>query len=102
MTKTAHHKTVWAQQEVPPYLLPVQPQTSCGSDACSSSRPCMLPLLLVRYMATQNTELNVHLNSGLCNETPESDFMFETAVNGAALLDCSIFYIFNIFHISAP
>lgn len=54
--KTARPKTVWAQQEAPPYLLPGQPQTSCGPDACSSSQPCLPPSPLVRTGTTCSTK----------------------------------------------
>lgn len=77
VTETAHHEAVWAQQEVPPCLLPGQPQTSCGSDACSSSLPCMPPSQLVSTTVAQNNEVNI-LSSPLafCDVTLEPDHSF--------------------------
>lgn len=81
VTETAHHEAVWAQQEVPPCLLPGQPQTSCGSDACSSSLPCMPPSQLVRNTVAQINEVSILLSPlALCDVTLEPDHNFEPAL----------------------
>lgn len=70
VTKTARLKPVWAQQEVPPDLLPGQPQTSCGPDACSSSQPCLRPSPSVRYKATRRAQNDYTYLHPQCNANP--------------------------------